>query len=592
MRAICLLLACWGSGLTIPSDSTVTSLNRVRCDLQFASGGGRFNSIDVGPTGNLRHHDAGQQPGLIITALTTNVTVSGVIQGNGGLIKRGEGALFLRGSGANTYTGATRLEGGATHLAKTSAARAISPIAIIDVASLSDDLPGQYPPMLSMTMTNSGNWFITNGATVTNLTMESDNNIRGSGLLTLQCDVNVFRGQSAFFVGYTDISCPIYLGDRTRTFTVKDGADGIVDFYLYGQIIGPGPGLGSAGIVKKGSGQMVLSAANIFFGPTLIQGGELTITHGGALGDSGTGAETIVDLSTLTFSAGFNPMSVPEPLIMTGGDIEFSGSTVLTGPVVVSNFCTLEGRFDTSLLEITGVISGPERFQLSCGVLRLSGSAPNTFGSASPFPLHVGSAFSSFGISRATLELAKPDDVLAVPNPVSVSAGDTNQAILRNLQNGGVIDVTIAHCGSWQLNGHSAAPTALTFKGDGYVDTQGGLLQLTNPTTNQVRVISSFPANYIAGISGRLSCAATTNIFVVESNLTLNVAARISGGADFVKERPGHHAPERQQQFHRPDHSERRQTDRRPRVRARDYRDGDIRERQRLACAGWRLWGH
>jgi hypothetical protein len=57
-----------------------------------------------------------------------------------------------------------------------------------------------------------------------------------------------------------------------------------------------------------------------------------------------------------------------------------------------------------------------------------------------------------------------------------------------------VSEVRIGHGGSWQLNGHSATPAALTFTGDGYVDSQGGLLQLSNPNTNQLRVIRKAPS--------------------------------------------------------------------------------------------------
>jgi autotransporter-associated beta strand protein len=251
------------------TDNHSGALNRVNCPVQFTSGGGRFNSIDVGQLEVNGTTTLANNQDLIVTALVTNITVSGAIQGNGSLVKRGEGALFLRGNAANTYTGPTRVEQGPMHLAKPSAAIAISANVIIDGTTpgapyLSDDLPGQYPPALSMLITNGGYWGITNGATVTNLILAEWGVIEGSGLLRLLCDVTVER--SDFPVLYSSIDCAVYLGDDTRTFRVS----GPTDLYMDGQIIGPGPGAGSPGIIKRGGSSMYLRAPNIYFGPTVV----------------------------------------------------------------------------------------------------------------------------------------------------------------------------------------------------------------------------------------------------------------------------------------------------------------------------------
>ena len=519
------------------TDNHVGALNRVNCGVQFTSGGGRFNSIDLGQLEISGTTTLANNQDLIVTSLETNITVSGVIQGNGGLIKRSDGSLFLKGSGANTYTGPTRVEGGALHLAKTSATRAISANVIIDgttpgAPSLSDDLQGQYPPQLSMTITNGGFWEITNGATVTNLIIAEWGVIEGSGLLTMLCDMKVTRFD--FPIEYSSIDCAIYLGDQSRMFVVTGSG---VELFIDGQIIGPGPGPNSPGIIKSGSGDMYLRAANIYFGPTLIQGGRVYVYDNAALGGAGAGAETTVEGGELFFS-GFPPLTVAEPLIMDGGSLSFAYTVTLTGPIVINRNCDIQGEGD-SMLEINGVISGPGAFRVRGGTVRLSGSSPNVFGSDGLSSVFVRPEyFPPYFISPlAELELAKPANIVAVPTRVTLTgSSDTNIAVLRQLQDGGVSDITIAHGGSWQLNGHAADPSALTFIGDGYVDTQGGVLQLTNPGTNQLRVIGSSSANYVAGISGRLSCLSPTNIIVVQSNLTLNVAARVGGGAEIVKE--------------------------------------------------------
>jgi len=526
-----------GNALTLNqgiTDNHSGALNRVNCALQFTSGGGRFNSIDVGQLEIGGTTTLANNQDLIVTPLVTNLTVSGVIQGNGGLVKRGDGALFLRGNSANTYTGATRVEGGWLHLAKPSGARAISAAVTIDAdfigsASLSDDLPGQYPPTLSMFITNGGSWLITNGATVSSLSMD-DATLDGTGLLNLECDVNA--------QGFCQAFCSFNLGSQSRTFSVhRDNSAQQLD--VFGVILGP-LGQNTSGIIKEGEGLLILKNQNTYLGATLIKDGELIVQHGGALGASGAGAETRLQGGSLRFDGG--AFTCPEPIVAdSNAFIRFSGSNTLTGPLTINSSCEFWGLLNSDFLELRNTIDGPGGIpdfygpggiQIWIGKVRLSGTAPNTFGG--------GTLVAAAGLGwQGVLELAKPDNVVATPGLVFIRGygAPAGEAFLRQSQDGGVTNVLIGHGAAWQLNGHTATPTALAFTGDGYVDTQGGLLQLTNPGTNQLRVIlDPFIHDYTAGISGRLLCAALTNNFLIESNLTLNVAARVSGGANVVKE--------------------------------------------------------
>jgi len=523
-----------GNPILVDTDivaSQTGGFGRVLMGVTFTSGGGTLYTLSSGQLelrGTITLANSAQ---LIAFAFTTNIVISGAIVGAGDLVKLGEGALFLTGNPANTYSGSTLIREGRVHLAKPSAAQAISANVFIgdnnQFSALYDDLAAQYPPAMSVFIGDEGSWGITNGATVTNLTIYAPGSIRGTGLLTLGCDVEIFHGEDTF-VTFSGIRCPVFLGSQTRTFNFNDGpVFGIVEFFVPGPIIGPGPGPGSPGIIQSGFGEMYFEGPNLYYGPTTIESGQLWIEDSAGLGGSGAGAETWVEGGTLVLN-GF-PMSVAEPIFMTGGDLEFAGEVTLTGALVISNGCSLHGLGSGSVLDISSVISGPDDFSVSGGIVRLSGSSANTFGGGSAFSRAFVQPDSFFGPDSATLELAK-SGVTAVPVPVTVSAFDTNVAILRQLQNGGVSDVTIGHNGSWQLNGRSVTPTALRFTGDGYVDSQGGLLQFTNPNTNQLRVVPGSPANYTAQIFGLLSCAASTNIFLIESNLTLNVAAQISGG--------------------------------------------------------------
>jgi len=520
-------------------------LNRVNCNMQFVNGGGAFASLNTGQLEITGTTTLANNDNLNVTALETNLTVSGVIQGNGGLLKRGDGAVFLRGSGANTYTGPTRVQGGRLHLAKTSAARAISADVTIDAAfignaSLSDDLPGQYPPAISMLITNGGDWFITNGATVTSLVLDNGD-LRGSGLLNLDCDVTV--------QGINQIFCSLNLGSQSRKFTVNlDGSAEQLD--VFGNIIGPlGPN--TSGIIKEGEGLLILKNQNTYVGPTLVKDGYLYVQHGGALGSTGAGGETRLQGGTLRFDGG--TLTCPEPIVVdSDAAIEFSGTNTLTGPFTLNATCSFWGTGNSEFLEIRNTIDGPgglpdffgpEGLQVWRGVVRLSGTAPNTFGG--------GALVSAGGLGqKGVLELAKPDNVMAAPGKLVIQASGAppGNAVLRQLQNDGVTNVSIFREGAWLLNGHGVTLTApLTFKGAGYVDTQGGVLFLPSiPGTNQLQVLppnpASYPAGYTAQVYGLVACVAETNIIAVENGLTgltLDVQAQIFADSDIVKEGSG-----------------------------------------------------
>ncbi|MBC8096507.1 MAG: autotransporter-associated beta strand repeat-containing protein, partial [Akkermansiaceae bacterium] len=504
-----------GQGIT---DNHSGALNRVRCGLQFTIGDGRFNSLGIGQLEVSGTTTLTGNQDLIVTPLVTNLTVSGVIQGNGGLVKRGDGALFLRGSAANTYTGPTRVQGGRLHLAKTSAVRAISADVTIDAAfignaSLSDDLPGQYPPTVSMLITNGGDWFITNGATVTSLFLDGD--VLGSGLLNLECDVVAQGG--------CQINCSLNVGNQTRTFTVN-----IANFFaqlgVSGNIVGPlGPN--SSGIIKEGPGLLILKNQNTYQGPTLLKDGYLYVQHAGALGSTGAGGETRLQGGILYFDGG--TFTCPEKIVAEDpfATILFGGNVTLTGPLTVISDCFLLGGSAGDRLEIGSAIDGPGGLVVRDGIVRMSGSAPNSFGgnvSVSPFHLPV----------TSVLELAKPDNVVAVPGSISLSGSGTNAGVLRSLQNGGVNEVVLSFGGSWEMNGHVASPSLLRFFGPGvFVNTGGGQIQFGPDAL----IMNSFGGGPPARIIGNVAFLAPTNELQLSGNSLTHIQGQVTGGATILQ---------------------------------------------------------
>jgi autotransporter-associated beta strand protein len=283
-------------------------------------------------------------------------------------------------------------------------------------------------------------------------------------------------------------------------------------------------------------------APDDYSGLTLVRNGTLLIGSNTSLGSTtGANSGTLLQNGATLEVAGVNNLA--EPITCDFGTILCFGTNTLTGSLVISNQCFLvgyhEGFFDDDLLQLNGVISGPGHLGIGGGRVRLGGSSPNTFTGNTT----IGNGNDGIGFP-VTVELAKPNNVLALPGEVNLANfydPSTNKTVLRNLQDGGVYDVRIGHVGQWLLNGHVAAPHSLTFYDDGSVDSQAGQLQMTTaPGTNRFYAIASLShPNYTAQILGNLVMLAPTDEFMVEFGPNLQIGALISGPGNFSKIGPG-----------------------------------------------------
>ena len=116
-----------------------------------------------------------------------------------------------------------------------------------------------------------------------------------------------------------------------------------------------------------------------------------------------------------------------------------------------------------------------------------------------------------------------------------MAAGATSlprTGVLRQLQNGGVSDVTLSRNGFWLLNGFSTAPVSLKFIGAGLVDSGGGQLQLNYSGTNQLHALAG---SFTAQILGTVNCVGSMDDITVESPASLDIAAQIIGGGALRK---------------------------------------------------------
>ena len=526
-----------GNPVTVESDITAASNNgeaRVDFDITFSGGGGTFYTLGSSFLNIEDNVFLGNNLALNLYALTTNILVQGSIQGAADLVKLGSGDAYLKGTLVNTYTGGTYVRGGTLHLAKSANVVAISSKLSVGESttvpgSVADESPGQYPSVMDVTVGPYGLWVLNGQTAVTNLSLINatgigGGNISGTGILTLDCDVNLSGPLDS------DISCTLYLGNQTRAFNVQG-------MLAVSSIIGTG----TSGIVKNGSGELILTSPNDYAGPTLVHSGILAVHNALALGaSSGANAGTTVNPNAVIQ---IDSVTTAEPFTFNYSYVYFSGSNTLNGTITLNGACRMTAEFPNSakqVLQINSVVSGTGGLAIDGGIVRLAGPNPNTF--TDGVQVGIGAYFEQD--YPATLELAKANNVLAVPGLLDVESSPLNgvaPAIVRNFQDNGVADVRLGHAAQWLLNGHVAAPASLTFDGDGLINSQGGQLQMTSPPGTSQIYVSARPSlgDYTAQILGTLLLAAPTDEFYAESGPTLQISALITGPGNLSKTGPG-----------------------------------------------------
>lgn len=235
-----------------------------------------------------------------------DTTITGALSnGSGGIIKTGAGKLIL--SGTNTYTGATRVNGGTLQLGSSSslANSALTINATTASTTALVDLNGFNATITSLTF---GTAF---------LGVASTNNLStGAGTLTLGGNVTYNASGNPF--GST-LSGKVALGAATRTFTIGDSTNAPVDLTVSADISG------AVGLIKAGAGTMVLSGNNSYTGVTTINAGTLSINTIGNVsgGASALGAPTTAVNGTIAIGTG-----------ATGATLQYTGSGSTTDRVI------------------------------------------------------------------------------------------------------------------------------------------------------------------------------------------------------------------------------------------------------------------
>jgi outer membrane autotransporter protein len=206
-----------------------------------------------------------------------SAALSGVISGDGGLVKAGQGTLIL--TAANTYTGGTVISGGTLQIGNGGTTGSITGN-VVDNGTLAFDRADNV--VFAGTISGTG---AVQQDTAASLTLMAPSVYSGATMVTIGTlragAANVLSPNSAVTVapgGTLDLaSFPNVIGSLAGggavtlgTATLTTGADGTSTAFA-GAIAGTG------GLTKIGDGALSLTGANDYTGPTSIAGGALQV---------------------------------------------------------------------------------------------------------------------------------------------------------------------------------------------------------------------------------------------------------------------------------------------------------------------------
>ena len=480
--------------------------------------------------------------GDVVLGASRNLTVlgagdtllQGVISGSGtsGIIKQGAGTLIL--SGANTFLGNTTISGGVVDLRH---------------ASALGDVSGNVSVATGATLLLRGSLAIGAGEDITSL---AGSGVGGLGALRSLSGDNVWNGAIALGAnasigvdaGSLLVAGGVSLG-ANRTLTID--ATGAVE--LSGTISGSG----TSGLVKTGTGTLVLSGANTFNGNVTVNSGALNIRNNTALGNT-AGNVVVASGAALEFQGGItigtgeDGTSVAGVGLGSGALRNVSGNNIWNGTVALAADTSIGS--DSGTLTLQGVISGAYGItKVGSGTLQFAGTAANTFTGLTQ-------------VKDGRLELAKTAGLNAVPSAAVGSdliigdglgvAGSAEVRVLNSNQIINSADVSIASDGLLALaGGTSETVNAVSVSGGG-ISVGSGTLALNSSLTlsgasvvvaggvlslgGDVSVPAASSASTIVG--GSVTIGAGTRIFDVGDGaaaIDFSVASAVTGTGSLIK---------------------------------------------------------
>ncbi|MBR5710564.1 MAG: autotransporter-associated beta strand repeat-containing protein [Thermoguttaceae bacterium] len=495
-----------------------------------------------------------------------SITLSGVLSGDGGLIKDGAGTLILSTS-SNTYTGDTTVKNGTLKLSKTGGTAGLNPGAKVYVEGANSVLAGNGD-ILGYKGGAIGGIYLSNGGTfkndstnahitVNNAIYMNNGNIYAEG--NGNNDVGNFIFDNAIhvtagtqnkitatrFVLRSLTDTPFAEGDYAGLIDVDEGAKLTISANISN-------GSGGTALVKDGKGDLELTANSTYGYGTTIKGGKVILSGEGSLG---TGA--VVNNATLefacntdnTFSAavtgsgevvksGDKTLTLTNSIACEGGVIVSSGTLALsngfggdkrfTGDVTIADgaklLCAAHDSLgfggDTTVLKIYGTMDNSnDNETLNNTELHMYGGTASSSSGGTFDVLNTGVKFYSYALEGATPENPTVSTISSQINLRTTGTLDISTAANSQLDLTGVIYVGSDKCALKKLG-----DGVLTLTGNNTYDS-GTIIDAGKVVVSGAGTIGTGPASVADG---------ATLEFIVDDGAVKQTGA-ISGKGTVVK---------------------------------------------------------
>jgi autotransporter-associated beta strand protein len=338
--------------------------------------------------------------GTLAYNLSTATNLATTLSGAGGLSQLGAGTLTL--ISAQPYGGTTSIAAGSTLALSGSgsiASSSVNDAGTFDISAIT------AASTTIKALTGAGTVNLgSKGLIISAGSGTFSGNFAGSGALELSGGTTILGSTITNNVTVdTGAVLQIGAGGASGAVTGNITDNGNVTFNRMDSVTYTGIISGSGSLTQSGSGTLILTGANAYSGPTLINSGTLQVGNGGTTGSLGSG--TISDNGTLTFNRsdsiaianivlgnGNLVQSGTGTLILTGSNSYSGTTTISSGTLQVGNGGTT-GSFgagnitNNSILAFnrsdsityTGVISGTgSLMQSGSGKLILTGTSTYT----------------------------------------------------------------------------------------------------------------------------------------------------------------------------------------------------------------------